>query len=155
MIVLARGGNTGSSALGYCRTVERPRYRRLAAKASALEDLSFAELLRETVARLVREGVPSLDQASKRLDVPRRTLQRRLARRSMTFRGLVDGARLEEAHRLLASSDLRMSEIAKTMGYTDPGSFTRAFERWTGVAPVRYRAQLLGSRSSAAKDLPR
>ncbi len=73
----------------------------------------------------------------------------------MTFRGLVEDARLEEARRLLARPDLKVSEVGKVIGYTAPGSFTRAFERWAGVALSNCRAQLLGTRLSEVKNLLR
>ena len=44
---------------------------------------------------------------------------------------------------LLASGKYTATEIAYMVGYSDPAHFTRAFKRWTGSPPSRYRAILL------------
>lgn len=49
--------------------------------------------------------------------------------------------RLEQAARLLLSSDERLSVIASRVGYTSEFSLSRAFKRQYGVAPAHYREQ--------------
>ena len=47
--------------------------------------------------------------------------------------------RMGIAARLLQETDLRLSEIAARVGYQSEFSFSRAFSRWRGAAPVRFR----------------
>lgn len=49
------------------------------------------------------------------------------------------GIRIEAAQQLLGASELPVSEIAHTLGYTDPANFTHAFIRATGLSPTTYR----------------
>ncbi|WP_216902920.1 helix-turn-helix transcriptional regulator [Nocardia alni] len=57
-----------------------------------------------------------------------RTVQEWILRRRMT-----------EARRLLSSTDLPISEIARRVGLSDPGYFTRQFRRTFGVPPRSWR----------------
>ncbi|WFU20660.1 AraC family transcriptional regulator [Bradyrhizobium sp. CB3481] len=49
--------------------------------------------------------------------------------------------RLNIACRLLAESDKRLSDIAKSLAYTNASSFSRTFARLMKVQPVIYRQQ--------------
>lgn len=59
----------------------------------------------------------------------------------MSFREWVLSLRVEEAKRLLLESDgrLQISQIASRVGFASPASFTRAFTRSEGVAPMKWR----------------
>ncbi len=82
----------------------------------------------------------SLGAAAGRLGMSVRTLQRRLKFCGIDFEDLLDQTRRDEALRLLAESSHTMTEIAYSVGYSDPAHFTRAFKRWTGLSPSRFRA---------------
>jgi AraC-like DNA-binding protein len=73
------------------------------------------------------------------LGVSERTLQRRLSKRGQSFTGLVEEFRREEAARLLIDKRRSVGEVAGLLGYTEQTSFTRAFRRWTGMAPGAWR----------------
>lgn len=75
------------------------------------------------------------------LGVPRRTLQRHLAREGHAFRRLVEEARLELAQRLMRHSDLPMADIAAALGYAEPAIFSRFFKRRTGQTPTDWRCR--------------
>lgn len=68
-----------------------------------------------------------------------RTLQRRLADEDTTFQDVLASTREELARHYLTTSDLPLAEIAFLLGYDDPSSFFRAFQRWTGQTPSRLR----------------
>jgi AraC family transcriptional regulator len=51
-------------------------------------------------------------------------------------------ARLEMAEKLLAETDLPVSEICRTVGFDSIPSFTSLFKRTYGEAPGRYRRQM-------------
>jgi AraC-like DNA-binding protein len=56
---------------------------------------------------------------------------------------------MERARNLLAATDAPLKEVADQLGFSEPSSFHRAFKRWTGETPTRYR---LSHRSAAAND---
>ena len=50
------------------------------------------------------------------------------------------------------NTGLSINEISCAFGYSAPGVFTRSFERWSGVSPRTWRAQV-GSAAAEASDL--
>ena len=50
-----------------------------------------------------------------------------------------EGTREEKAADELNSTTRRVSEIAQSVGFTDPTVFSRAFKNWTGQSPQEYR----------------
>jgi AraC-like DNA-binding protein len=71
-----------------------------------------------------------------------RTLQRRLREAGVTHTALVEHARRDMALRKLETTCLPISQVAKELGFGDPSSFSRAFQRWTGMSPRAYRRTL-------------
>jgi transcriptional regulator GlxA family with amidase domain len=72
--------------------------------------------------------------------IPERTLKRRF--KSATGFSVIDylqNLRIEEAKRLLESSNRAAEEISADVGYQDPSFFRRLFRRRTGLTPMRYR----------------
>jgi AraC-like DNA-binding protein len=80
-----------------------------------------------------------------RLGIPVRTLNRRLAEQGTSVRTLRDEVRRDTACHLLAQTARTAGEVGQLLGYSDPAAFTRAFGRWTGLAPARWRAQRAAS----------
>lgn len=68
-----------------------------------------------------------------------RTLQRRLDDWGVSFEEMLDDYRRNQAILLLRRQELTALEIAYSLGYSDPAHFSRAFRRWTGMSPHRYR----------------
>ncbi|WP_211223950.1 AraC family transcriptional regulator [Pseudonocardia asaccharolytica] len=63
--------------------------------------------------------------------------------RRMTGRTVQDWIaerRMTEARRLLAESDLGVSEVGRMVGFTDPGYFARSFRRMHGLTPRGWRS---------------
>ncbi len=52
--------------------------------------------------------------------------------------------RMQKAVELLISTALSVGDIARSVGYTDPFTFSRAFKKIVGLAPNEYRQQRLG-----------
>ena len=92
-----------------------------------------------TIIKLLPVCYPTLDHTAGLLGVPVRTLQRRLQQGGISYRQLVEQIRRETARHLLSQQDMRISEVAATLGYATPASFSRAFQRWMGMSPRAYR----------------
>jgi transcriptional regulator GlxA family with amidase domain len=85
--------------------------------------------------------------------LPERTLKRRF--KLATGLALIDyvqNLRIEEAKRLLETSDRAVDDICYETGYEDASFFRRLFKRRTGVAPAQYRRVFKPIHSAAAKS---
>lgn len=107
------------------------------------------EALKSTVdaAGVLVERISDQDQSkltaiSRNIGLSSRTLQRRLKYCGIDFEDLRDETRRSQALELIASGKYTATEIAYMVGYSDQAHFTRAFKRWTGSPPSRYRAAL-------------
>jgi len=103
---------------------ERPPGLELSGRATAL--------LRE----LIQEEEPLRARAvATRLHMSVRTLQRRLEEEGASFAALADAVRREAAEALIADPGVPLGEVAFRAGFSDFGTFSRAFRRWTGRSP--------------------
>ena len=55
------------------------------------------------------------------------------------FTDYVTQVRMEEARRLLSTTDHKIQYIAELVGYTSNQHFTRTFKKYAGMLPVEYR----------------
>lgn len=85
---------------------------------------------------------PDAAEVAERLAMSPRTLFRRLEDEGTSFRKLVDEVRETLAQELLVTAGMTTEQVARRLGYAEPTSFVRAFKRWTGHTPQRYRAQV-------------
>jgi AraC-like DNA-binding protein len=99
--------------------------------------------VRQTI-RLLMGQQCSRGEVARSLGMHERTLGRRLQASGTTFQRLLDETRLDMARQLLRDTRVPVSRIAAALGYGDPTVFTRAFARWTGRTPSRFRAGLAG-----------
>ena len=100
----------------------------------------FAAALRGIVRTLLVGHRCSVDEAAALFGIHRRTLHRRLKREGVTFDALVEDVRAGLAQELLAVRGTPLGEVAATLGYADVSAFSRAFRRWFGTTPARWRA---------------
>jgi AraC-like DNA-binding protein len=102
----------------------------------------FEETLNQALIRALHDGVPTLEQVALRLSMSNRTLQRRLGERGLNYQALLDRTRSELARRYLADRNLSLSEIALLLAFSEQSAFNRAFKRWYGESPRRFRRSL-------------
>ena len=98
--------------------------------------------VRHQVAAVLSEGPPRLEQIAAELGLGARTLQRRLDAAGSSFQTEVARARRDLAMRLVGEARRPLAEVAFLTGFAEQSSFTRAFRRWAGVSPGRYRQDL-------------
>lgn len=68
---------------------------------------------------------------------------------------LIGERRLQEATRLLCTSDLTIKEIAHTVGYQHHSSFVRAFHRRFALSPKYYREQQCNAAADETRPVER
>ena len=108
--------------------------------------LDFAESLRLVMLGYARVGSLTLDSVTQAAGVSRRTLQRWLRNRGLTYSELADRVRFEIASDMLRHhKEVSVTRIGYELGFSDPGSFSRAFRRFTGVAPAEFRRRSMWS----------
>ena len=109
-----------------------------------LEERMGQATLSGRVKRALTESLPggstSVDDMARRLNVSKRSLQRRLSDEGTSFQELLNEARFEMAKRYLKDSALSLPEISYLLGFRETSSFFRAFHGWTGTTPGEYRA---------------
>jgi AraC-like DNA-binding protein len=101
---------------------------------------SFRARVENAIIPLLPHGKAKAAEIAQRLGVSQRTLARRLALEGMTFSNLLEGLRIDLAHRYLAEETLPISELAWLLGYQEVGAFSHAFKRWTGKSPREARS---------------
>lgn len=88
--------------------------------------------------------VPRRARAARAMGVSERTLARRLGEQGQTFDKLLDDVRRELALQAVADKERALADIAQSLGFAEPSTFCRAFRRWTGMPPGRWRRQQTG-----------
>lgn len=109
------------------------------------------EQVRGALRRLLASGRPGLRSVARELGSSARTLQRRLGHLGVSYQQVLEEARRDMATQYLMQPALELSDIAYLLGYEDANSFFRAFRRWEGVSPGRWRD---GQRSRSTRALP-
>jgi len=108
-----------------------------------LEAIARADVVEE-LKRSLRERLTTSDcsceEASRRLSVHRRTMNRRLKAAGTSFRTVLDELRFEVARQLVSDTELPLAQISAALNFSEPAAFTRAFQRWSGgISPQKWR----------------
>ena len=72
-----------------------------------------------------------------------KTLQRRLTALGLSFQSLLDETRLAMAKKHLANNSLNLNQISIELGFTEPRSFYRWFNKLTQQTPGEFRKHSL------------
>lgn len=92
----------------------------------------------ETILAVLHVGPPGADRIAERLGFSRQTLFRRLREEQTSYAEVLDALRSRLAKDYICDRRLGVAEAAFLLGYSEPASFTRAFQRWTGAAPSQF-----------------
>ena len=87
----------------------------------------------------VERGRPRWEDLAADLGMHPRTLQRSLKAHGDSFQARLDQVRRDIAQELLREGRLNLLEIALILGFSEQSAFQRAFKRWTGMTPGRWR----------------
>ena len=87
------------------------------------------------------DGYLGIEIAADLTGLSSRTLKRHLAKSNLTYRGMMQQIRFEQACQLLETPDASIVEIAHELSYNSSSNFSRAFRRWTGISPHEFRLQ--------------
>lgn len=110
---------------------------RVAAQMKAAN--GFVSHVRRALVHPLRPGFRDQSELARVLGVSRSTLKRRFNELGTSYSQELVEAQKARAIALLASRDRTVAEAAELMGYSEPASFARAFRKWFGESPGRYR----------------
>jgi len=121
--------------------VERERLAALLDSTSAVGTPDFNARVRHLLKPAILMGDASAETIARQVGMHIRTLNRRLKDEGVTFRAIEQQVRFSIACELLSLTDLEIADISETLAYGTPSAFDRAFRRWTGVSPTRWRRE--------------
>ncbi|MDX1369746.1 AraC family transcriptional regulator [Pseudomonas sp.] len=100
---------------------------------------AWLQRVREMLACHLAEP-PGLEALAQQMHCSPRSLRRHLQELGTHYQELLDELRFERAKTLLGQQDWPICRIAEELGFSESASFRHAFQRWSGVAPSRFRA---------------
>jgi AraC-like DNA-binding protein len=95
--------------------------------------------VRAKIIERLPDGRPGQEAIADSLHLSLRSLQRKLQNEGTSFTALLNETQQELAIQYVRESHRSIGEITYLLGYSEPGSFTRAFRRWTGKSPLQFR----------------
>jgi AraC-like DNA-binding protein len=110
-----------------------------AAMAQLPQAGDLAEVTRRVIGNLAPHGMPELEQVAHELRLSPRVFYRRLAEQGLNFRDVREAALRQVAEAHLRDARLSLADVGALLGYSEQSAFSRAFKRWTGVSPLRWR----------------
>jgi AraC-like DNA-binding protein len=118
----------------------------LAGRAEALlgREASDASLALKVKTHLRSCDLDCIDaaRAARAVGLSQSALRRRLSQEGTTFSALIDDVRRELALSALRDPDVCIKVLSEQLGFSEPCAFHRAFRRWTGTTPARYRDEV-------------
>ncbi len=100
---------------------------------------STKERVRSAIWNMLADGKPTLSRVASEMNIPARTLQRRLAAEGTSLQREVEEIRRAMATAMLRNPANSTDEVAYLLGYAEPSTLFRSFRRWTGMTPQEYR----------------
>jgi AraC-like DNA-binding protein len=100
---------------------------------------STVERVEDYVRGALPSGTCSIEHCAKRMGRSVRTLQVSLSENGLRFSDILEQQRIELAKIYLRQDELKLDDVAMMLGYAEQSSFGRAFKRWTGSTPQRFR----------------
>jgi AraC-like DNA-binding protein len=82
---------------------------------------------------------PTVPEVANMFGVSERTYRRKLDEANTSYRALLDEHKKNRCLNMLSQKNISVNELADVLGYAESASFLRAFKRWTGTTPKRYK----------------
>ncbi|MGN7454531.1 helix-turn-helix domain-containing protein [Paenibacillus pasadenensis] len=106
---------------------------------SIRQERSIIDEMSSYIASHLEEDL-SLQALASRFFLSREHVSRRFKQETgQTLSEHVESLRMDKARKLLSSSELRVSDVAAQVGYTDEKYFSKVFKKHSGCSPGQYR----------------
>ncbi|MDR1136335.1 MAG: helix-turn-helix transcriptional regulator [Clostridiales Family XIII bacterium] len=94
-------------------------------------------------------GVMSVRDCAEKMQISLGYLNEQVRRNAgMTPGKMIRKTIVDEACRLIANTDLAIGEVAKALGFRDGAYFSRIFKKQTGIAPLKFKQKIGGTRKA-------
>jgi len=108
----------------------------------SLQASPTAERVRAALVELLPSGRADLGGVADHLHTSVSTLRRGLKREGTSYRSVLEETRRKLAEGYIEDPRISISDAAYLLGFAEQASFTRAFRRWTGTSPSRFRTSM-------------
>jgi AraC-like DNA-binding protein len=108
-------------------------------RVKAASRTTIVERVEDYVRGSLPSGNCSIECCAAKLGTSVRTLQANLSDYGLIFSDILEKQRMDLAKVYLEEGELSLDDVAAWLGYSEASSFGRAFKRWTGSTPQRYR----------------
>jgi AraC-like DNA-binding protein len=115
-----------------------------ALESKAERSWQYIDRLRAVARAYLSEGYIAEKTAARLMDTSVRTMTRTLAAQGITYGKLIDDLRFEVAKERLSNADIRIIDVAQSIGFRDQANFTRMFRRMAGITPGQFRKIVQG-----------
>jgi len=105
------------------------------------KDMGIVRQIKDIFATSSYAQFPEQQALADQLGMSVRTMQRKLDIENTTYMKLKDDVRKRKALFYFEHTDKDINEISERCGFSEVASFTRAFTRWTGTTPSKYKKQ--------------
>ncbi|MFK3789162.1 MULTISPECIES: AraC family transcriptional regulator [Pseudomonas] len=102
----------------------------------------FPSYIKKLLHRQLPNGHVTIDQIAEKVKISPRSLQRYLHSESTSFQRLLDETRQSMAARYMRDSSMNMTQLSELLGYADLSAFSRAFTRWNGMSPQKWKKRI-------------
>ena len=103
------------------------------------------EVIKDYVIKNLPSHVPDIEEIAAYLNLSVRSTQRKLQDFGTSYSLVLDGIRKELALTYLRQTQNSMLYVSERLGFSEQSAFQRAFKRWTGTTPRRYRSTTLNT----------
>jgi AraC-like DNA-binding protein len=100
----------------------------------------YAEQVRQLLRARLGIEAGSADDVAAQMGMSRQTLHRRLREEGASLSNLKNEVLRDAAVESLGKAEETITALSHRLGFSEPGAFTRAFRRWTGMPPSAYRS---------------
>jgi AraC-like DNA-binding protein len=118
-------------------------------RLKAARRTTIVERVEDYVRGALASGTCSIQCCARKLGTSVRTLQANLSDHGLKFSDILEKQRIALARIYLEEGASSLDDIAALLGYSEASSFGRAFKRWTGSTPQRYRKTTAAAGRSA------
>ena len=97
------------------------------------------EVIKDFVIKTLPSHAPNIEEVSIHLGMSVRSTQRKLQDFGTSYSRVLDGIRQELAMTYLRQTNNSALYVSDRLGFSEQTAFQRAFKRWTGTTPRKYR----------------
>jgi len=104
-----------------------------------LDQETFVNKVKREIMTTFMGQIPSIESIAARFSITVRSFQRKLEEENSSYRELCQEIGKDFAASLLSNQNVKITEVASALGYSNARAFQRAFKSWTGQTPSKFR----------------